>query len=345
MKTSGSAIVCVIAGVLTYGGVGRADDGPARAVEQASSEQVDVLVTLNPAAGELPEGITVPATGPQRNRIFFSFVFRVQVLRVNGPSYEPWATIADPTNRLGLGLATDDHGDMYWAIGALGPGSSPPGIYKVPRDGGTATLLTPPDFPATLPNGIDVIGEKAYWTDSIMGTVNVTDIRTGATRLWSDDPLLFGNPVACAGGPPFPLGANGISHHHHTIYVMNSNYGRALRIPIKSNGDAGTVGVVAESCADLGGLDGVATDRDGTLLATRQPTSSIVRIWPHNGRTKVVYAGAPLDGPASDFIWKAPDGARKLLITNSTAGSPPGGPGPSIASIDLGEADDDDGDD
>jgi hypothetical protein len=58
-----------------------------------------------------------------------------------------------------------------------------------------------------------------------------------------------------------------------------------------------------------------------------------------------VYAGAPLDGPASDFVWNAPDGKRKLLITNSTAGSPRGGPGPSIASLNLGEADDDDGDD
>jgi hypothetical protein len=92
---------------------------------------------------------------------------------------------------------------MYWAIGALGPGSSPPGIYKVPPHGGMATLLTPPDFPAALPNGIDILGERAYWTDAILGTVNVTDIRTGATRLWSDDPLLLGNPVACSGGRPF----------------------------------------------------------------------------------------------------------------------------------------------
>src|SRR5712691_5808193 len=113
MKTSGFAIACVIAGVLTSGGAGRADDGPARAVEQASSQQVDVLVVLNPAAGEFPEGITVPLSGPQRNRIFFTFAVLVQVLRVNGSSYEPWATIADPTNRLGLGLATDDDGHMY----------------------------------------------------------------------------------------------------------------------------------------------------------------------------------------------------------------------------------------
>jgi len=328
-----------LAGLLTLTGVGVLGFGPAA---QAAGE-VDVVVPLNNAAGELPEGITVPLSGPQRNRIFFSFVVRVQVLRVNGSSYVPWATIADPTNRLGLGLATDGHGEMYWAIGALGPGSSPPGIYKVPRDGGTATLLTPPDFPAALPDGIDVIGKKAYWTDAILGTVNVTDIRTGATRVWSNDPLLFGNPDACGGTPfPAPLGANGISHYGDAIYVTNSNYGRVLRIPIKSDGDAGTVGVVAESCADLHGLDGVATDRNGTLLATRQPTSSIVRVWPHSGRTKVVYAGAPLDGPASDFIWNAPDGERKLLITNSTLGSPPGGPGPSVASINLGEADDND---
>jgi hypothetical protein len=276
------------------------------------------------------------------DQIFFSFAVRVQVLRVNGSSYEPWATIADPTNRLGLGLATDHAGNMYWAIGALGPGRSPPGIDKVPPDGGTATLLTPPDFPAALPDGIDVIGKNAYWTDAIMGTVNVTDIRTGATRVWSNDPLLLGNVEACGGTPfPAPLGANGISHHGDTIYVTNSNYGRLLRIPIKSDGDAGTVGVVVESCAHLHGLDGVATDRDGTLLATRQPTSSIVRICPNSGKTEVVYAGAPLDGPASDFIWNAPNGDRKLLITNSTLGSPPGGPGPSIASINLGEADDD----
>jgi len=131
MRTSGFAIACVIAGLLTYGGAGLADD-TARSGEQASSEQVDVLVALNPAAGEFPEGITVPSSDPQRNRIFFSFAPRVQVLRVKGSSYEPWAMIADPTNRLGLGLATDDDGHIYWAIGALGPGSSPPGIYKVP---------------------------------------------------------------------------------------------------------------------------------------------------------------------------------------------------------------------
>ncbi len=334
----GFAIVCAIAGVMTaYAGAGHAYH------ERAAT--VNVLVPLNGAAGELPEGITVPRSGSQRNRIFFTFFLRVQVLRADGSSYEPWATIADPTNRLGLGLATDDDGRIYWAIGALGPGTSPPGIYRIPRQGGTATLLTPADFPAALPDGIDIIGHKAYWTDAIMGTVNVTDINTGATRVWSNDPLLFGNPDACGGASfPAPLGANGISHYRNTIYVTNSNYGRVLRIPIKSNGDAGPVGIVAESCTDLGGLDGIATDSDGTLLATRQPTSSIVRIWPRSGRTTVVYAGAPLDGPASIFIWDAPHGKRQLLITNSTAGSPPGGPGPSIASITLGEADEDDDD-
>ena len=124
-----------LAVMLTLAGIGVLAFGP---LAHAAGE-VDVLVPLNPAAGELPEGITVPLSGPQRNRIFFTFVFRVQVLRVNGSSYEPWATIADPTNRLGLGLATDDDGHIYWAIGALGPGSSPPGIYKVPPHGGMAT--------------------------------------------------------------------------------------------------------------------------------------------------------------------------------------------------------------
>jgi hypothetical protein len=219
----------------------------------------------------------------------------------------------------------------------VGPGGTAPiGIYKVPQSGGTATLLSEFTIPIFMPNGIDVIGSDVYWTDAILGTINRTDATTGATTVWSADPLLAGQLGQCGGTPvPFPLGANGITHHRGTIYIANTDFGRIVALPIGEDGRAGVPTVIAESCDLLHGADGIAVDINGSLLVTRQPTSSVVRV-KRNGKVSLVYAGAPLDGPASDFLLIRND-SRRLLVTNSTAGSPRGGPGPSLVSLTLGD--------
>jgi hypothetical protein len=296
--------------------------GPVVAASMTSHPKV--LASFNPVLGENPEGLVVPHAGAEANRIFITFIFRVQVMRMNGSTAEPYATIADPTNRVGAGLASDDDGNIYWAIGAQGPGTAIPGIYKIPPGGGIATLFSAP-IPAALPNGIAIVGKTAYWTDAIFGAVNKTDLTTGATQPWLFHPLLVGDPTACGGGEfPAPLGANGIVHVNGTLYITNSQFGRVVRVPIGATGLPGTVSVLAEDCDPFFGADGIAA-KNGQLYVAVQPTHSIVRVDINTGKTKVLYTGAPLDRPSSPFVWES-DGQKRLLVTNLGFGDGPSGP-------------------
>jgi hypothetical protein len=342
MKASFVA-ACIAAGisVTACGNTSDAEsvDSNNQALSGGAKAKAKVVTAFDGSIGELPEGVVVPDRGPNAGSTFVSISPYAAVYKVTNGSASFFATIADPTARLATGLGADGKGGLYVAIAESGDpgGTAPAGIYKVPAAGGTATLLTPADLPVGLPNGIDVIGNSAYWTDSILGVVYVTDIHSGATQVWSDNALLAGDPAACGGNTtpfPFPVGANGITHHGNKLYVSNTNFGRIVRFDIKGNGKAGHAKVIAEGCDTVKDIDGIVADRDGTLIATRQFSSSVVRVT-KGGKLVPIYEGAPLDGPASPFFVSGPHGARSLLVTNSTFGSPPGGPGPSLVSLTL----------
>ena len=214
-------------------------------------------------------------------------------------------------------MAANAAGDIFVGVGAAGANPVPvPGIYRVPAAGGQATLFASSNL-MVFPNALDFDGTELYVTDSASGRV-FEIIQQGQQTLpvvWSQNALLQGDMAACGGtGAPFAIGANGITHDANNRYVAVTDFGRIVRIPIDpQTGMAGTPVVHAESCTDLQGVDGIALDSDGSIIAVRNgPSNTMVRVSADGQTFTPLHVGAPLDGPASIVI----DGSR-LLITNS----------------------------
>jgi DNA-binding beta-propeller fold protein YncE len=291
-----------------------------------------VIATFDASTGENPEGIVIPFAGDEEDNLFVTYLFRAEVHRVVNGAGEPvpYATISDPTNRVGAGLATDDSGNIYWAIGALpGPGTAPPGLYRIPAGGGVAEWFSV-GHPAAFANGIEIVGNTAYWTDPVMGAVHATDLSTGASQFWSLDPSLAGDPGACGGSPlPFPFGANGITHSRGAIYVTNTQHGRVVRIPIRKDGSAGTARVITASCSKLKGADGIAASGQ-RLYVVNQESNSVLGVDANTGRMRTVFTGTPLDRPSSIIVAR-PDCQKRLFVTNLA--QIPGGAGASVVAF------------
>ena len=214
------------------------------------------------------------------------------------------------------------------------PRPSPsPGVYRIPAAGGTAVSFASTAGMA-FPNGLDFEGNTLYVTDSSNGTIYEV-LANGTTSVWIQDALLVGDQTACGGnGAGFDIGANGIVHDADNRYVAVTDHGRIVRVPIMGNGSAGTPVPLAESCAMLQGIDGLALDRDGTFLAVRNgPSNTMVRVSADGMTITPEHVGAPLDGPASIVI-DAPGGNRRALITNSAFFSGPTGT-PGLVAYDL----------
>jgi sugar lactone lactonase YvrE len=281
--------------------------------KDSGSDVFDTLLAFSAAMGQLPEGVVAVNNVPFVGFAPAGLVVRVvehDTLMAHGNLPAP---VADTFT---LGLAANTTGEIFVGVGASGANPTPaPGIYKIPAAGGQATLFASNNA-MKFPNGLDFDDVKLYATDSAAG--RVFDISaSGQVGTWSMNALLAGDQTACGGsGAGFDIGANGIVHDANFRYVAVSDFGRIVKIPKLANGNAGTPVVVAESCADLAGIDGIALDADGSIIGVRNgPSNTMVRVAADGTITKL-HVGAPLDGPASVTI-DTKGAVRRLLITNS----------------------------
>lgn len=228
-----------------------------------------------------------------------------------------------------LGITTDATGNVYYAVAAASASPLPaPGIYKLPPTGGVSvpfalgSSVTPN---MNFANGLDFIGSNLFVADS-EGVIYSID-PSGTATVWSSDSSLRPNSTASGTSPacgfvPLAIGANGIAHDTHNVYVTNTDYGRLIAIPIAADGSAGSPSVLKEDCGALGGADGLAIDTDGTFVIAVNAQNKIVRVTP-SGQVTVLASGAPLATPASVlFDTNGAAGARRLLVTNTTFFTP-----------------------
>jgi SMP-30/Gluconolactonase/LRE-like region len=228
-----------------------------------------------------------------------------------------------------FGITTDATGNVYYAVAAASTSPVPaPGIYKLPSTGGVAvpfalgSSVTPN---MNFANGLDFIGSNLFVADS--EGVIYTISPSGAASVWSSDSSLLPNSTASGTSPacgfvPLAIGANGIAHDAHNVYVTNTDYGRLIAIPIAADGSAGSPSILKEDCGSLGGADGLVIDTDGSFVIAVNAQNKIVRVTP-SGQVTVLASGAPLATPASVlFDTNAPAGMRRLLVTNTTFFTP-----------------------
>jgi sugar lactone lactonase YvrE len=286
-----------------------------------------VIASFDSAMGQLPEGLweispdAVEFVGTTGRPItaWVPLAAPVTIGVDGGVSSFGTLTAGAAQSTYTLGVITDASGSVYYAVAASAapPNDPAPGIYRLPAAGGTATpfslggAVTPN---MNFANGLDFIGDNLFVADSegVVYKVNPAGVAT----VWSQDPLLAPSLSACSGTVPLAIGANGIVHDTSNVYVTNTDYGRVIRIPINTDGSAGTAVVLKEDCASLVGADGLVIDpKDDTFIIALNIQNKLVRMAKDGSTVTVLASGAPYASPASPIIDTAL-GHRRVIVSN-----------------------------
>lgn len=193
-----------------------------------------------------------------------------------------------------------------------------------------------------LPNGIALAADGTmYVTDSIAGAVWRVP-PDGTAEQWVQDALLEGDESI---GFPFPVGANGIAldDASGTVYVAVLEQGTLVAIPIEEAGSAGQAAVLTEFTDAQSPVlvDGIALDAANNLYVAQPAANTVVRVPPAGAIETVATRDDGLDGPASVAVATDGNGTEGLYISNFSIALaplvPPGGAGPGIVMIPLGD--------
>lgn len=157
---------------------------------------------------------------------------------------------------------------MYAALNSSAPEAH--GLWRVQTDGSMRRVGPLPVF-VSLPNDITIDPHgNVYLSDSYDGRIwRLT--RDGELNVWLQDDLLrafFGD---------FEFGINGLVYAKSSLYAAITLNGRVIRIPIHTDGGAGTAAILVQDNA-LIGIDGVEPDARGDLYVTNNFASTVQRI-------------------------------------------------------------------
>ncbi|MEW1689137.1 SMP-30/gluconolactonase/LRE family protein [Streptomyces sp. NPDC091265] len=285
-KFARNALVAAIAvATLAVGWPGSATAAAAPLSHARIAEHFDL------AGGQMPENIVLEPDGSID--LSFSAARRIARITRDG-TVRVLATLPAPadggvhTPSLGFplvtGLVRDAHGTLYFlyatgtadltGVWRLTPGGTPERIAALPADG--------------LPNGLALDSGKLYITDSVRGVIWRVPARGGAPKVWAD-----GAELASTGF----LGANGLKVHNGDVWVSNMDQGTVLRYPVRRNGSAGAVEVMAEQ---LPGIDDFAfVGRGDRILAALDQSDQVALVEPDGSHTIVLSAQDGLQNPTA----------------------------------------------
>jgi sugar lactone lactonase YvrE len=300
-------------------------------VAHACPPPVRVLQAFNAAYGQLPESITADDEG----NLYFSMAGAIQKYTTDHQIVQ-LATIPVPIQQGASvgGVKVGPEGYIYATVASFNPFLSVSSVWRVSPNGQDVNQFA--SFPQdSLPNDLvfDPQG-NLYVTDSSKGQIWKID-QTGNAQVWLADALLLGNPSAPIAGSP--LGANGIAFDgfRRNLYVMNTDYGRIVRIGIR-HGRPNGIEVVTTNDLLRGG-DGIAFDVLGHIYVANNGADRIVVVSPLGGAVSVLVEGAPLDAPSSLVFGTGRQDRHTLYVTNFAImrvnGLKPGTPQPSLVSL------------
>jgi hypothetical protein len=284
----------------------------------------------DPAKGETAYGLI-----RQDFSLYVGFADAGKIVEIgipDGTAFSDYASI--PLNGAGrlYGLMNTAQGILA-AVGDAPAMAMPPvnGIYKVTGPGSFATpYATDPNMNA--PRALDGSGELTLVADA-SGVLFRVEHGTGKVTEWLKHPMLDGTDTTCKHAAPYPLGANGILMGGNSVFVSNANLGQIVEIPIQmAPGDlVGTAGapkiIAGPDCDALGGVGALAADfGTNDIVAVVTTQNKLVRVHYDTGMVEVLYAGAPLDGPAGINVG-TPLSKAVAYMTNSALGSKSPSPG------------------
>jgi sugar lactone lactonase YvrE len=296
------------------------------------------IAQFDAEAGELSEGVTVDADGT----VYASLSPLGQLVRIGSDGeYEIVGTVEGlQEGDIGM-LGITAHPDGNVSAGVFSTNPDAHGVWRFDVDTGEAEHI-PGTEQIGLPNAIAFDADGAmYVTDSIAGAVWLVPPDGGAEQ-WVQHSLLEGDESI---GFPFPVGANGIAldEASGTVYVAVLEKGTVVAIPIEDDGSAGEPAVHTEFTDAQGPilLDGIAFDAADNLYVAQPAVNTVVRVTPAGTTETVGTQTDGLDGPASVAIAPDADGTERLYVANFSVALaplvPPGGAGPGIVMIPLGD--------
>ncbi len=291
---------------------------------------VETLVPFDIDANELTEGVAIDADG--NIYVSVSPLGAVVKLAAGSDTVEPFGVVEGlAEGDIGLlGLAVSEAGDVYGALSSSNPDVN--GVWVF--DGMTGEVERVPGSEAILlPNAVAFDADGVmYITDTVMGAVWTVEAG-GSAEVWIQDPLLEGDESIGFG---IPIGANGIDVADDTVYVGSMEATTIVAIPILDDGTAGEASVWA-TLPEGNYVDGIALDNDGNIYVVT-PTTNTVFLAHADGTLDTVATEADgVDAPASVIYVEDGDAAAIYIANFSIAVNPPGGAGPSLMRISVGD--------
>jgi sugar lactone lactonase YvrE len=265
------------------------------------------------------EGIAISP----HNEIYIGAPYEGKIWKVrpDGSSKLFATLIQNPDDGYLLGLVVASDGTLYAAVvgcNVLGMN----GVWHIDSEG-EATLAMPiPDSGcwASIPNNLAFDDKRnLYATDSADGSVWRLGPH-GHINEWVQDPLLM---------PTSAFGANGVAYRNHSLWIVNSDTGSIIRVPINKDGSAGTPTTFVQSPL-LGYPDDDNFDSCGNLWVGDIGNGNLVRIGPE-GVPEVMITATQFNG----FYWPTNPvfGFGRLRTTVFITGA-----NPSVVKVDLGLA-------
>jgi sugar lactone lactonase YvrE len=287
------------------------------AAATAATVPLSTVVSLDAGAGEFTEGLTVDHGG----NLYVGLAFQGRILKIAPDGTRSIIGSFPIGDGLIVGLAVDDAGNVYAAVDSFDANQ---GIWRVSRTGAVeqyAALAS-----SGFPNGLAFDDQgNLYVTDSSLGTIWRIDRRTRAVTQWLSSPLLAGDPID-------NFGANGIAFWHGDAYVSNSDRSSIVRVPMETDGTAGTPAVYVADPA-LGYADGIAFDPAGNLYVASSSGSNTLERVGRDGTVETLATAADgLDYTASVAFGTSHGEHGELYFTN--AGVSFGTP--SVMQVDVG---------
>jgi sugar lactone lactonase YvrE len=260
-----------------------------------------------------------------------------------------------------VGLAVDATGNVYIARALP---ANPPGVYKVDPKGNA--ILLPGTDQIYFGDGLAFdqrgnlyVTEMTSFENPIstcaplpFGEGRIWRIPKGGTaEIWLLDPLLNGT---CGAGLGVAVGANGIQFYHGDLYVISSEQGTIVRVPVRADGSPGQpdawvhLDSVPGSVFPLAMGDGFTLDVHGNAYVAMVAQSAIVRINADDKSQETIAAligdpqnplNALLDSPTSIAFGTGKGGRASIFVANMgwllTLFEFPWGPGPSLMKFDV----------
>lgn len=200
---------------------------------------------------------------------FEGLIYRV---RPNGRTdvHASFGYLPDQGYLLGLVVAADR--SLFAAV--WGCGTATNGIWHVDRIGNAALVAPiPGDQCQSAPNALSFDEDgHLYVTDSLQGTVWRLG-KNGDAAVWARDDLLLPAGV-------FGFGANGIAYRDRSLWVLNTDTGSIIEIPIARDGSAGEARVFVRSEL-LVGMDGGQFDVAGNMYVGNFASGNLLRVSKH----------------------------------------------------------------